>query len=362
MDLTRIDVAAPSQPYPVLLGEDLTSRLKAHLDELRFPDRRVLVSSPRVWRLHGERVTSGLDALASIIVSDGERSKHLRTVLRIYDGLIAAGADRGSGVVAVGGGVIGDMAGFAAATYLRGIAVAHVPTTLLAQVDSAIGGKTGVNLREGKNLVGAFHQPSAVLVDPSFLHTLDRREFRAGLYEVLKCAMACSAFLFDRLDRDFEAIVRRRLAPALLPVIEQCCCIKARIVTEDEREQGVRRVLNFGHTAGHAFEAVTRYRRFRHGEAVAYGMLVAAELGRRRGRLDIEAREAFARLLRRFGDLPPIRDLRTSELLEAVARDKKIVDGRLHFVLPTGIGQVEIVNDVTTEELEGALLAIGCGG
>jgi 3-dehydroquinate synthase len=174
--------------------------------------------------------------------------------------------------------------------------------------------------------------------------------------------MACSAFLFDRLDRDFEAIVRRRLAPALLPVIDQCCRIKARIVTEDEREQGVRRVLNFGHTAGHAFEAVTRYRRFRHGEAVAYGMLVAAELGRRRGRLDIEAREAFARLLRRFGDLPPIRDLRTSELLEAVARDKKIVDGRLHFVLPTGIGQVEIVNDVTTGELGGALLAIGCGG
>jgi len=359
MDLTRIDVAAPSRPYPVLLGEDLASRLKVHLDEIRFPDRRILVSSPRVWRLHGARVSSGFEALALIVVPDGERSKHLRTVSRIYDGLIAAGADRGSGVVAVGGGVVGDMAGFAAATYLRGMEVAHVPTTLLAQVDSAIGGKTGVNLREGKNLVGAFHQPSAVLMDPSFLRTLDRREFRAGLYEVLKYAIACSAPLFDRLDGDFDSIARR-LAPALLPVIEECCRIKARIVTEDERDQGVRRVLNFGHTAGHAFEAVTRYRRFRHGEAVAYGMLVAAELGHRRRRLDTGARDAFARLLWRFGGLPPIRDLRTSELMEVITRDKKIVDGRLHFVLPTGIGQAEIVNDVSQDELRAALVAIGC--
>ena len=361
MDLTRIDVAAPSRPYPVLLGEDLASRLKVHLDEIRFPDRRILVSSPRVWRLHGARVSSGFEALALIVVPDGERSKHLRTVSRIYDGLIAAGADRGSGVVAVGGGVVGDMAGFAAATYLRGMEVAHVPTTLLAQVDSAIGGKTGVNLREGKNLVGAFHQPSAVLMDPSFLRTLDRREFRAGLYEVLKYAIACSAPLFDRLDGDFDSIARR-LAPALLPVIEECCRIKARIVTEDERDQGVRRVLNFGHTAGHAFEAVTRYRRFRHGEAVAYGMLVAAELGHRRRRFDTGARDAFARLLWRFGGLPPIRDLRTSELMEVITRDKKIVDGRLHFVLPTGIGQAEIVNDVSQDELRAAFAALGCRG
>jgi len=360
MDPTRIDVATPSQSYPVLIGEGVSARLHAHLDETGFPARRVLVSSPRVWRLHEGRVGPALGAQASILVPDGERSKHLRTVQRIYDGLIASGGDRGWGLVAMGGGVIGDMAGFAAATWLRGIAVAHVPTTLVAQVDSAIGGKTGVNLREGKNLVGAFHQPSAVLVDPTFLGTLSRREYRAGLYEVLKYAMACSAPLFERLERDAGAIARRQVGP-LVPVIEQCCRTKASIVAQDERERGPRRVLNFGHTAGHAFEAVTRYRRFRHGEAVAYGMLVAVEVSHRRGRLDGAPREAFARLLFRFGDLPPIRDLPTPELVAAIARDKKVVDGLLHFVLPTGIGQVEIVNDVSAEELRAALVAIGCG-
>jgi 3-dehydroquinate synthase len=360
MDLTRIDVAMASKPYPVIIGEDVSSRLGTLLDEVGFPARRVLVSSPRVWRLHGTRVGGALGAQASVLVPDGERSKHLRTVLRIYDGLIAAGADRGWGLVAVGGGVVGDMAGFAAATWLRGIAVAHVPTTLVAQVDSAIGGKTGVNLREGKNLVGAFHQPSAVLVDPGVLGTLNTREYRAGLYEVLKYAMACSAALFERLDRDADAIARRQAA-AIRPVVEDCCRTKAAIVAADEREGGPRRVLNFGHTAGHAFEAVTRYGRFRHGEAVAYGMLVAVDVSRRRGRLDAATQDAFARLLFRFGDLPPIGDLAAADLVAAMAHDKKIVDGRLHFVLPTGIGQVEIVNDVSADELRAALVAVGCG-
>jgi 3-dehydroquinate synthase len=360
MDLARIDVAAPSQRYPVLVGSDLTAHLKAHLDGVGFPGRRVIVSSPRVWRLHGPRVAAALDVGAPILVPDGERSKHLRTVLRIYAGLIAAGADRASGIVAVGGGVIGDMAGFAAATYLRGVAVAHVPTTLLAQVDSAIGGKTGVNLLQGKNLVGAFHQPAAVLIDPSLLATLNGREFRAGLYEVLKYAMACSEPLFARLDSQLDGIVRRRDVAALLPVIEECCRIKAGIVTEDEREHGARRVLNFGHTAGHAFEAITRYGRFRHGEAIAYGMQVATELAHRRGRLEMADREAFARLVWRVGNLPPIGDLRTPDLLDAVTRDKKMMDGRLNYVLPTGIGSVQIVQDVRAEELRAAFVAVGC--
>ncbi len=360
MSLIQIDVAARSGRYPVLVGEDLAAHLKARLDDLGVPSSRVVVSSPRVWRLHGARLAPVLEDRAPVLVRDGEQSKHLRTVLRIYDGLIAAGADRGSAVVAVGGGVIGDMAGFAAATYLRGIAVVHIPTTLLAQVDSAIGGKTGVNLPQGKNLVGAFHPPAAVLVDPSFLTTLSGREFRAGVYEVLKYAMASSLPLFERVEAHAEAIARRRDPAMLLPVIEQCCRIKAGIVTEDEREQGVRRVLNFGHTAGHAFEAVTRYGRFRHGEAVAWGMLVACHLAHLRGRLAPGDREAFARLLFRFGTLPTIGDLRSADVLEAIGRDKKMVEGRLNFVLPTGIGHVEIVRDVTTDELRAALVAVGC--
>jgi 3-dehydroquinate synthase len=359
VDLIRIDVAAPSRRYPVLLGEGVASHLAAHLDHVGFPARRVVVSSPRVWRLHGERL-AGFGACPSVIVPDGERSKHLRTVLRIYDGLIAAEADRGSGIVAVGGGVIGDMAGFAAATYLRGIAVAHVPTTLLAQVDSAIGGKTGVNLREGKNLVGAFHQPAAVLVDPAFLVTLNAREYRAGLYEAVKYGVACSADLFARIERDLDRLIRREAA-AVLPAIAECCRMKAAVVGEDERESGARRVLNFGHTAGHAFEAVTGYRRFRHGEAVAIGMRAAIAVARARAAVAGSEADRVEALLARMGPLPPVNDLRARDLLAAVARDKKVVDGRLHFVLPTGIGRVEIVTDVTTEELRAAFVAVGCG-
>lgn len=360
MSMIRIEVAAGSRPYPVLVGTELAGQLKSHLDDLGFPAHRVVVSSPRVWRLHGGRLAAALDARAPVLVPDGERSKHLRTVSRIYDGLIEAGADRASGIVAVGGGVVGDMAGFAAATYLRGIAVAHVPTTVVAQVDSAIGGKTGVNLPQGKNLAGAFHQPAAVLADPSLLATLPGREFRAGLYEVVKYGMACSGSLFDRLEREADAIARRREVAALLPVIEECCRIKAAIVAEDEREHGPRRVLNFGHTAGHAFEAVTRYQRFRHGEAVAHGMRVAVELAHRRGRLDAGARDAFLRLLARFGELPRIDDLRASDVMTAIGRDKKMVEGRLHFVLPIAVGRVEIVQDVSADELLESLTAAGC--
>ncbi len=361
MNAIRIDVATRPRPYPVLIADGLGSHLSAQLDGLGFPARRVLVSSPRVWRLHGGRVGAALGAGAPVLVPDGERSKHLRTVQRIFGGLIAAGADRGSGVVAVGGGVIGDMAGFAAATYLRGIAVAHVPTTLLAQVDSAVGGKTGVNLPEGKNLVGAFHQPAAVIVDPSFLQTLSSREYRAGLFEVVKYAMACSRDLYDRLERDLDAIERRQ-APALVPAIEACCRIKAAIVTSDEREHGQRRLLNFGHTAGHALEAVTGYARFRHGEAIAWGMRVVVEVSGRRRRLAAGVRDNFVRLMSRFGSLPAIEDLRVADIVTAIGRDKKMVEGRLHFVLPVDIGQAEVVTDVTAAELAEALRAVGCRG
>jgi 3-dehydroquinate synthase len=319
-----------------------------------------MVSSPVVWKLHGEAVSAALPGAPVILVPDGERHKHLQTVARIYDALVKQQVDRGASLVGVGGGVLGDTAGFAAATYLRGIDIVHVPTTLLAQVDSAIGGKVGVNHALGKNLIGAFHQPRLVVIDPALLSTLPRREFRAGLYEVVKYGMTSSRGLFERVSASVRDLFRRSPA-ALQPVIAECCAIKADVVARDERESGPRRVLNFGHTAGHAIEAITKYKRLRHGEAVGYGMLVAAEVGVGRGRLAPPDRDALAALIRRLGPLPSIADLGVDEMVEAMRRDKKVVDGRLHYVLATAIGEHAIVDDVTEGELAAALKSVGFG-
>jgi 3-dehydroquinate synthase len=233
-----------------------------------------------------------------------------------------------------------------------------VPTTLLAQVDSAIGGKVGVNHPLGKNLIGAFYQPGLVIIDPTLLGTLPRREFRAGLYEVLKYGMTSSRPLFDRMSHGTKAIFH--LEPdALVPIISESCRIKASVVSDDERESGPRRVLNFGHTAGHALEAVTKYRRFRHGEAIAYGMLVAAEVAVARGALAESARAALMQAIVALGPLPPIADLSAKQMLDAIRLDKKIVNGTLHYVLATDIGAWTIVSDVTEKELTKALRKIG---
>ncbi len=354
MSRERIDVAIGDTTYPIIIEPDAVHSLGALLDGIAFPRHRVLVSSPRVWKHHGDRIGAALPGTAVVLIRDGERAKTMATAGRIHDALIGQQADRGAGVVAVGGGVIGDVAGFAAATYLRGIAVAHVPTTLLAQVDSAVGGKVGVNHRLGKNLIGAFHQPRLVAADPNLLRTLPAREFRAGLYEVVKYGMTFEGELFERVRENLPAILRRDV-DVLSPIIAACCRIKARVVMEDERERGPRRLLNFGHTAGHAFEAVTSYQRFRHGEAIAWGMRVAADVGVARGVLDPSARDKLDALVAALGPLPPISDLSAEDVLAAIKRDKKVVDGRLHYVLPTGVGRAEIVDTVTEQELRAAL-------
>ncbi|HVL70110.1 MAG TPA: 3-dehydroquinate synthase [Vicinamibacterales bacterium] len=353
----RLDVRTPSGSYPVEIAPGLAARAGAALDAAGVPRRRFVVSSMQVWRLHGERFAA-ITPEQPILIPDGERFKNAATVGRIYDALIRAQADRGCAIVAVGGGVTGDVAGFAAATFLRGIPVAQVPTTLLAQVDSAMGGKVGINHPLGKNLIGAFHQPAAVLIDPDVLATLPRREFRAGLYEVVKYGVIADPALFARIDRELAALFARR-PEALVPAIADSCRIKAAVVGADEREAGPRRVLNFGHTAGHALEAVTKYRRFRHGEAVAYGMLVAAEVAVARGVLPRDDRDALVALIMKMGPLPPVADLDAAVVVEATARDKKVVDGRLHFVLPQAIGRATIATDVTTPELLDALAAVG---
>jgi 3-dehydroquinate synthase len=357
MDPARVDVETPSRRYTISIGDGILDRLPRLLDDAGTPARRFVVSSPLIWRLHGARLAAAGWG-EPILVPDGERFKNLQTVARVYEALIRANADRASTVVTFGGGVIGDMAGFAAATYLRGVALVHAPTTLLAQVDSAVGGKVAVNHTLGKNLIGAFHQPHAVVIDPLVLDTLPRREFRAGLYEVVKYGMTSSAQLFDRVARERAAIFARKSEP-LLAIIAESCRIKASIVAADEREAGPRRVLNFGHTAGHALEAVTKYRRFRHGEAVAYGMLVACELGVARGALAEQDRKALADLITSLGPLPPIADVSAADMLDTMQRDKKVIAGRLHFVLPTAVGAMTVVDDVNEKEMKKALARVG---
>jgi 3-dehydroquinate synthase len=356
-DPIRIDVTAGSRTSPIWIGEGLSRELSGLLDRHGIGRRRFIVSSPVVWRLHGASLREGLDA-EPILLPDGERFKNLQSVSKIYEALIRAGADRGSAIVAVGGGVVGDTAGFAAATFLRGITLVHVPTTLLAQVDSSIGGKVGVNHPLGKNLIGAFHQPALVAIDPLLLKTLPRREYRSGLYEVVKYGVIASRPLFDRLDADVKAMSARD-AETLVPAIVESCRIKADVVSKDERESGLRRILNYGHTVGHALEAVTHYRRFRHGEAVALGMLAAADLAAARGALAERERQAIARLISKLGPLPSVADLSTTEAMEAIRRDKKVVNGRLHFVIAIEIGATMTVDDVTEDELRGVLGRLG---
>jgi 3-dehydroquinate synthase len=357
-DLISVDVVTGSRTSPVWIGEGASDSITTLLDRHGVAAKRFIVSNSTVWRLHGARLQAALGGTDPILISDGERFKTLQSVSRIYEALIRAGADRGSVIIAVGGGVVGDTAGFAAATFLRGISLVHVPTTLLAQVDSAIGGKVGVNHQLGKNLIGAFHQPTLVVVDPLLLRTLPRREFRSGLYEVVKYGVIARRDLFDRIDSDIKAILAKD-GRALTPIIVDSCRIKADVVSKDERESGLRRILNFGHTVGHALESVTNYRRFRHGEAIAHGMLAAADLAVARGALAERERQALVRLIGRLGPLPPVAGLSIRDVIEAMRRDKKVVHGRLHFVIAIEIGATMMVDDVTEEELRTVLQRLG---
>ena len=361
MQPTRIDVPSAARTYPVFVAHGLVDEIALWLTAAGVREQRLLVSSPTVWKRHGETLITALPGVEHLLVPDGERSKTLQTVARIYESLIRLGADRQSTLIAVGGGVIGDTVGFAAATYLRGVDLVHVPTTLLAQVDSAVGGKVGVNHPLGKNLIGAFYPPAAVIADPRLLDTLPRRELRAGLYEVVKYGVIASRTLFDRLVTDLPRVFARE-PDVMADIVATSCRIKADVVAADEREAGRRRVLNFGHTAGHALEAATGYRRLRHGEAVAYGMLVAARLGAARGLLDTNDHTALTDLIGRMGPLPSVADVSVADTLAAMRRDKKVVAGRLHVVLPNGIGDTVIVDDVTEKDIRRALRTIGIRG
>jgi 3-dehydroquinate synthase len=276
-----VGVRASSGSYDVVCSTGLLGRVGREVSRLGKFSSVHIVSSPKVWRAVGRSIEKSFARGRKPpvhLLNDAEAAKNLQTVEGIARKLVVAGADRHSLIVAVGGGVVGDVAGFVAASYLRGVALVHVPTTLVAQVDSAIGGKTGVNLPEGKNLVGAFYPPRLVLVDPEALRSLPDREFRGGLAEVIKYGVIADAELFAFLESNMEAILRRE-AKALEKIIRRSIEIKAQVVSKDERESGLREILNYGHTFGHALESTTRYKRFQHGEAVAWGMMCAALLG-----------------------------------------------------------------------------------
>ncbi len=350
-----LDVALGARSYPIWIGVGLLADSARWRAPIR--GRHVLVvTNTTVAALYLQRVLAGLAGLqhAHLVLPDGEAHKTLDASGQIFAALAALGASRDATILALGGGVIGDLAGFAAACWMRGIDFIQMPTTLLAMVDSSVGGKTGVNLPQGKNLVGAFHQPRAVVADTGTLATLPVREYRAGLAEVVKYGAINDAAFFAWLEVHADALVARDEA-ALAAAIQASCRAKSAIVARDEHERGERALLNFGHSFGHALETVAGYGTLLHGEAVAIGMLQAATLSTRLGRADAADATRLARLLTRLGlplQAPP---LDAAALLAAMRLDKKNEGGRLRLILWRGIGQAEIVDAVAEDEVAAVL-------
>src|ERR1700722_17233379 len=345
--MAKIRIDSTRGRYVVVCSRGTVSRASELIGE---PSRRGIffLSSPRVWNYWGRKLAakSRGQRNATILFDDSEPAKRLATVEKIARALVSLGADRDATLVAVGGGVVGDVAGFVAASYLRGVRLIHVPTTLVAQVDSAIGGKTGVNLPEGKNLVGAFYPPHWVVADPNLLASLSEQQFRSGLYEVIKYGILGDAKLFDYLEARIDALLRRDAA-VLDWVVPRCIAAKAAMVSRDERESGEREALNLGHTLGHALESATAYRRYLHGEAVGWGIIFAAMLAVATERLKIADASRMARLLARVGPLPQLRGISVSDVLVRMRGDKKSRAGQVRWVLPVRIGRIERGCEVT---------------
>ncbi len=316
-----------------------------------------VVTTKDVWQLHGSRIQQALDHhdWKVLFFPQGEQNKRLGCLEELAEQMVAHGADRTSMVIGFGGGIVTDVSGFLAATFMRGVPVLQIPTTLLAQVDAAIGGKTGVNLASGKNLMGSFHQPAAVLIDPQVLSTLSHREYRAGLFEVIKCGIIRDPALFELLEDGAEDVLTRN-SKALDELIAASVRIKAEVVSADERESDLRRILNFGHTIGHAIEAETEYVRFLHGEAVALGMLFATQLAQLLQMLNGAEAARIRETIGRYGPLRCAKDLDPDRLIGRLGSDKKTLKGKVHFVLPVSIGQVKIVSGVEESLIRQAIV------
>jgi 3-dehydroquinate synthase len=338
-------VETPQRVYDAVVERGVLSRAAEWIP--KSAGKLFVVTTRDVWDLHGRRLSEALAGRphAVLFFPGGEERKRIAEVESLCDQMSDGGGDRSSMVVAFGGGIVTDVAGFAAAVFMRGIPVLQIPTTLLAQVDAAIGGKTGVNLVAGKNLVGSFHQPIAVLIDPDVLDTLPEREYRAGLYEIIKCGVIRDSALF-RIFEEQPAQVMAKEPMVVERIISDSVRIKAEVVTADEREGDLRRILNFGHTIGHALEAETAYARFLHGEAVAFGMRAAAEVAVRSGHLRRNDADCINNVIERFGPIPPLDRIEPKHLLKRLGSDKKTVKGKVHFVLPVRVGDVAIVSGI----------------
>jgi len=367
-DHRTITVSLATDPYPILIGEGLLGRLGSFLVERGFQSgtRVLVVTNPEVQGFHGAEALAGLQASGftarTLVLEAGEERKTPTTVAAIHDAAFEHRLERGSLIVALGGGVVGDMAGFAAATWLRGIAVVQVPTTLLAMVDAAIGGKTGVNHPGGKNLIGAFHQPKLVLIDPQVLATLPEREFRAGMAEVIKYAVIGDDQLFNKLeeaamlDPQGALASREAIGPELLQrLLERSAAAKARVVAADEREGGLRAILNYGHTLGHAVENLSGYGTWLHGEAVGLGMLAAGDIAVAMGLWSQADQDRQRRLVAAAGLPMGWPALDPEAVLTSLQADKKVRQGKVRFVLPTGVGSVTIRDDVDPATIKAAL-------
>lgn len=362
--MERLTVALGERSYPILIGRNALEALPDALAELDVRGAVAVVTDSHVGPLYGERVEGllrqgGLNPVRCEMPA-GEEHKRLARVEELCGRFLEGGLDRSSMVVALGGGVVGDIAGFAAAAFMRGIPFVQVPTTIVAQVDSSVGGKTGVNHPLGKNIIGAFHQPSAVVIDLDLLSTLPDRELRAGLAEVIKHGVIADEDLFAYLERRADALLAHDLDALELPV-RRSCEIKAEVVGADEREHGLRAILNYGHTFGHGIEAASGYTTFLHGEAVALGMHAAGALARLLGMVDdafVERQRACIEacgLPARWPDLP------IDDTLQAMRRDKKARAGRLKFIVPDRVGHVIQRTDVTEEQARAALEALRAG-
>jgi len=342
-------VRASSGDYRVFCQHGCLKNLSREIDRLGNFSSVHILSSERVWAAVGKKVRRGIPAKEKVrihLFDDAETAKNLKTVEVLARKLVRAGADRKSVLIAVGGGVVGDVVGFVAASYLRGVALVQVPTTVVAQVDSAIGGKTGVNLPEGKNLVGAFYPPSLVLVDPEVLTTLPAREFRGGLAEVIKYGVIADAKLFAFLEKNMSRILARNHR-ALEHTIRRSIEIKAYVVSKDERESGLREILNYGHTFAHALESATRYRKYQHGEAVAWGMMCAALLGHETIQTPPNDVARVVALVRQIGPLPSWPSIPAQSLFDLMRADKKSKFGKVRFVLSKKIGHAESYDHIS---------------
>lgn len=357
----RVELADRS--YDIEIGHGTLRGLVEFISARAKLSHVVLITDTNVDPIVGEPVAERLTEegieLEVMVVDAGESSKCADVAADLWESMLDEGSDRQSVVVAVGGGVVGDLAGFVAATFARGLPFFQVPTTLLAQVDSSVGGKVGINLSSAKNMVGAFWQPRGVLIDVDVLKTLPEREFRAGMAEVVKYGVIMDAEFFEYLEQHVAEINRRDPA-ALMYLIERSCQLKAAVVQEDEREEtGRRAILNYGHTFAHAFEAASGYENLLHGEAVAIGMLCASRLAERRGMVDPSITRRQHELLAAFGLPTTVPDLPHDEVQKLMWHDKKVQDGRLRFVLPTRIGAVVLVQDARSEDVSHALQEIG---